>query len=80
MTQTQSVTTDTLCAAVLTTIKRAMMVAMLAACWSGTTWADDLGWLDEYNVAWTSQSAHSGESMPVGGGGRGCARRGEDSS
>lgn len=28
----------------------------------------DLGWLDQYNVVWNSQSKNSGESMPVSGG------------
>jgi hypothetical protein len=30
--------------------------------------ADNLSWLDAYNVVWTTPSKHSGESMPVGGG------------
>jgi hypothetical protein len=30
--------------------------------------ADDLGWVDSYNVVWTSSSRHSAESMPCGGG------------
>jgi len=30
--------------------------------------ADDLSWLDAYNVAWTSPSQNSSESMPCGGG------------
>ena len=29
--------------------------------------ADDLGWLDTFNVTWTSQSKNAGESMPCGG-------------
>ncbi len=29
--------------------------------------ADDLAWLDQYNVVWTSPSRNSGESMPCGG-------------
>jgi hypothetical protein len=30
--------------------------------------ADELAWLEPYNVVWSSQSKHSGESMPCGGG------------
>ena len=30
--------------------------------------ADDLAWLDNYNVVWTSQSKDASESMPCGGG------------
>ena len=30
--------------------------------------ADDLAWLDSYNVAWTTPSRNSAESMPCGGG------------
>jgi len=30
--------------------------------------AEDLFWLDGYNVVWTAPSKHSGESMPVGSG------------
>lgn len=30
--------------------------------------ADDLAWLEPYNVAWTSPSKNSSESMPCGGG------------
>jgi hypothetical protein len=30
--------------------------------------AADLSWLDQYNVAWTTQSENAGESMPVSGG------------
>jgi hypothetical protein len=29
--------------------------------------ANDLGWLDTYNIVWSSPSKNSGESMPVGG-------------
>ena len=29
--------------------------------------ADELAWLDAYNVVWTSQSRNAGESMPCGG-------------
>ena len=38
------------------------------ACVLGTAHADDLAWLDSYNVAWTTPSKNSGESMPCGGG------------
>lgn len=30
--------------------------------------ADDLAWLDQYNVVWTTPSKNSSESMPCGGG------------
>jgi len=30
--------------------------------------AENLDWLDQYNVVWTSQSKNAGESMPVSGG------------
>ena len=49
-------------------MKRAMMTAMLTVCWIEATSADDLAWLDAYNVVWTSQSKNSGGSMPCGGG------------
>lgn len=29
---------------------------------------DDLNWLEQYDVVWTTQSKNSGESMPVSGG------------
>ncbi len=38
---------------------------------AGRAFADDLSWLDPYNVVWTTQSRNSGESMPCGGGGAG---------
>ena len=34
---------------------------------AGAALADDLAWLDAYNVVWTTPSANAGESMPVGG-------------
>ncbi len=49
-------------------MKRAMMAAMLTVCWIDATLADDLAWLDAYNVVWTTPSKHAGESMPVSGG------------
>jgi len=49
-------------------MKRAMMTAILTVCWIEASSADELAWLDAYNVVWTSQSKNSGESMPVGGG------------
>ena len=49
-------------------IKQAMMTAMLSVCCIEATSADDLAWLDAYNVAWTTPSKHAGESMPVSGG------------
>ena len=35
---------------------------------AGTAWADDLAWLDSYNIVWTTPSSSSSESMPCGGG------------
>ena len=49
-------------------IKRVMMTTMLAASGIGTVPADELTWLDAYNVVWNSQSANAGDSMPVSGG------------
>jgi len=34
---------------------------------AGAARADDLAWLDAYNVVWTTPGANAGESMPVGG-------------
>ncbi len=34
--------------------------------------SDKLGWLDQYNIVWESQSKNSSESMPLGGGDTGC--------
>ncbi len=48
-------------------MKRTLTAALLAALWTGATRADDLAWLDDYNVVWTTPSRNSGESMPVGG-------------
>ena len=48
--------------------KRTMIVAILSVCWIGAAAADDLAWLDAYNVAWTTPSKHAGQSMPVSGG------------
>jgi hypothetical protein len=33
--------------------------------------ADDLAWLDDYDVTWTTPSVHASQSMPCGGGGAG---------
>jgi len=49
-------------------MKLAMITALLTVCWIEATPADELAWLDRYNVVWTGQSKNSGESMPVGGG------------
>lgn len=43
----------------------ALLVGALAGV---TAAADDLAWLDHYNVVWTTPSRNSGESMPGGGG------------
>jgi len=48
-------------------VKRTIFTALLALCWTGAADADDLRWLDAYNVVWTGPSANSSESMPVGG-------------
>ena len=44
------------------------MITMLAASWIGTASADELAWLDAYNVVWSSQGSNAGDSMPVSGG------------
>ena len=44
------------------------MITMLAASGIGTVPADELAWLDAYNVVWNSQSSNAGDSMPVSGG------------
>ncbi len=50
-------------------IKRVLlMTTMLAASGIGTVPADELAWLDAYNVVWNSQSSNAGDSMPVSGG------------
>ena len=46
-------------------IKRVMMTAMLAVSGIGTVPADELAWLDAYNVVWNSQSSNAGERYPV---------------
>ncbi len=43
-------------------------LAALHAAETPTTAQDDLGWLKDYNVVWTSPSKDSSESMPCGGG------------
>jgi hypothetical protein len=48
-------------------LKRILTAALLAILGTGAARADDLDWLDAYNVAWTTPSANSSESMPVGG-------------
>jgi len=48
-------------------VKRTIVATLLALCWTGAADADDLDWLDACNVVWTSPSANSSESMPVGG-------------
>ena len=45
-----------------------MILLGLAVAASTALAADDLSWLEAYNVVWTTPSKHSGESMPVGGG------------
>ena len=49
-------------------IGRVTMITMLAASWIGTAPADELAWLDAYNVVWSSQGSNAGDSMPVSGG------------
>ncbi len=48
-------------------MKRTILATLLAILGTGAARADDLDWLDAYNVAWTTPSANSSESMPVGG-------------
>ena len=48
-------------------MKRTMIATILTVCWIEATSADDLAWLDQYNVVWTTPSKHAGESMPCGG-------------
>jgi len=48
-------------------MKRAMIAVILSVCSIGATPADELAWVDAYNVAWTTPSKHAGESMPAGG-------------
>ena len=46
-----------------------VIVVSSAFCFAAeTVKRGDLGWLDQYNVVWDSQSKNSGESMPVSGG------------
>jgi hypothetical protein len=48
---------------------RSILPLLLAiACSAPPVKADDLTWLDAYNVIWKSQSRNSSESMPCGGG------------
>ncbi len=50
-------------------VKYIAVVASCAFCHAAETdKSDDLEWLDQYNVVWTSQSKNSGGSMPVSGG------------
>lgn len=49
------------------TMRIGLLAAILAGLAQGSP-ADDLDWLAPYNVAWTSQSKDSSESMPCGGG------------
>jgi len=48
--------------------KRLLAGFLLASLASPVARADDLSWLDAYNVVWTTQSKKSSESMPCGGG------------
>ena len=48
-------------------MKRMIVATVLALCWGGAARANGLDRLDDYNVVWTTPSADSGESMPVGG-------------
>ena len=45
-----------------------VVVAALCTVTSAGAHADDLAWIDAYNVVWTTQSRNSAESMPCGGG------------
>ncbi len=44
-----------------------LLVVGCSLCHAGES-DSDLDWLEQYNVAWTSQSKNAGESMPVSGG------------
>ncbi|TVS14400.1 MAG: hypothetical protein EA424_19590 [Planctomycetaceae bacterium] len=48
-------------------VKRTLTATLLAVVAVGEVSADELVWLDAYNVVWTAPSANSSESMPVGG-------------
>ncbi len=48
-------------------VKRTLTAALLAVLAIGEAFADELAWLDAYNVAWSTPSKNSSESMPVGG-------------
>jgi hypothetical protein len=51
-------------------VARYTIVSLLAALLPGlpaARAADELAWLDPYNVVWTSPSRNSSESMPCGG-------------
>jgi len=45
-------------------MKRTIIATLLSVLGTGAARADDLAWLDAYNVAWTTPSANSSESMP----------------
>jgi hypothetical protein len=47
---------------------RWLVLGMLLTLTMARLAADDLAWLEPYNVAWTSPSKNSSESMPCGGG------------
>ncbi|MEO0055542.1 MAG: hypothetical protein RLZZ50_1489 [Verrucomicrobiota bacterium] len=58
-------------ASLLTRLLRPLGLLALAApalVVSASARADELDWLDAYDVAWTSQSKNSADSMPCGGG------------
>ena len=48
-------------------MKQILATTLLAVLGTGAARADELAWLDAYNVAWATPSANSSESMPVGG-------------
>lgn len=44
------------------------IVLLPALGWTEAASADDLGWIDAYNIVWTSPSTRAVDSMPCGGG------------
>ena len=50
------------------TMKRLLLLPLLLLLLTPLHAADELSWLDPYNIVWTSPSKNAGESMPCGGG------------
>lgn len=45
-----------------------ILIALVLSCFVARGHADDLAWLDGYDVVWSSPSRNASESMPCGGG------------